>query len=60
MRGVGEGEKLYKNYEIKLPIRSRFSAGYNLIFVRYNPIFDASVLDNAGELPNYVAFEALT
>jgi hypothetical protein len=30
MRGVGEGEKLYKNYEIKLPIRSGFSAGYNL------------------------------
>ena len=44
MRGVGEGEKLYKFYEFKFSLRSRIFAGYNLIFAFNKLNFDASVL----------------
>src|SRR5215813_10154869 len=36
MRGVGEGEKLYKFYEFKFSLRSRIFAGYNLILLLTN------------------------
>ena len=47
MRGVGEGEKLIKNYEARSLLRRLFLAGYNFLLL----IMTASALDYAGRLP---------